>query len=55
LFLARARGEVAWFRAIAVQATPSGEAAVRAALAEDQVSAGRFRLTDGRSPGIDQA
>jgi hypothetical protein len=45
LFLARARGEVAFFRSVvAVVATPAGEAAVRAALAEDQVSAGRFRL-----------
>jgi hypothetical protein len=45
LFLARARGEVAWFHSIAVIATPAGEAAVRAALAGDQVSAGHFRLT----------
>jgi hypothetical protein len=45
LFLARARSEVAFFRSVvAVVATPAGEAAVRAALAEDQVSAGRFRL-----------
>ena len=44
LFLARARGEAVWFRSVAVLATPAGEAAVRAALAEDQVSAGRFRL-----------
>jgi hypothetical protein len=45
LFLARARGEVAFFRSVvAVVTTPAGEAAVRAALAEDQVSAGRFRL-----------
>jgi hypothetical protein len=45
LFLARARGEVAFFRSVvALVATPAGEAAVRAALAEDQVSAGRFRL-----------
>jgi hypothetical protein len=45
LFLARARGEVAFFRSVvAVAATSAGEAAVRAALAEDQVSAGRFRL-----------
>ena len=44
LFLARARGEVAFFRSVVVVATPEGEAAVRAALAEDQVSAGRFRL-----------
>jgi hypothetical protein len=44
LFLARARGEVAFFRSVVVVATPAGEAVVRAALAEDQVSAGRFRL-----------
>ena len=35
LFLARARAEVAFFNAVV---------AVRAALAEDQLSAGRFRL-----------
>ena len=46
LFLARARGEVAWFHSIAVIATPAGEAAVRAALAGDQVAAGRFRLAE---------
>ncbi len=46
LFLARARGEVAWFRSVAVLASLAGEAAVRAALAEDQVSAGRFRLAE---------
>ena len=46
LFLARARGEVAWFRTVAVLATPAGEAAVRAEVARDQVSAGRFRLAD---------
>lgn len=45
LFLARARGQVAWFRSVAVLATAAGEAAVRAALADDQVSSGRFRLT----------
>jgi hypothetical protein len=45
LFLARARGEVAWFRSVAVLATPAGEAAVRAALAHDHVSSCRFRLT----------
>jgi hypothetical protein len=45
LFLARARGKVAFFRSVvAVTATPAGEAAVRAALGADQVSAGRFRL-----------
>lgn len=47
LFLARARGEVAFFRSVvAAVTTPAGEAAVRAALADDQVSAGRFRLAE---------
>jgi hypothetical protein len=47
LFLARARGEVTFFRSVVVvTATPAVEAAVRAALAEDQVSAGRFRLAE---------
>jgi len=46
LFVARARGEQPWFSSIAVLATSAGEAAVRAALAEDQVCAGRFRLVE---------
>jgi hypothetical protein len=50
LFLARARGEVAFFRSVvAVVATPAGEATVQAALAEDQVSAARFRLVSSSS------
>jgi hypothetical protein len=45
LFLARARAEAAFFNAVvAVVATPAGEASVRAALAEDQLSEGRFLL-----------
>ena len=45
LFLARARAEAPFFHAVvAVVATPAGEASVRAALAEDQLSAGRFQL-----------
>jgi hypothetical protein len=45
LFLARARAEAPFFNAVvAVVATPAGNASVRAALAEDQLSAGRFRL-----------
>jgi hypothetical protein len=45
LFLARVRGEVAFFHSVvAVTTTAAGEAAVKAALARDQVSAGRFRL-----------
>ena len=47
LFVARARGETAFFRAVvAVVATPAGEAAVRAALTDDQVAAARFRLAE---------
>ena len=42
----RARGEVAWFRSVAVLAKAGGEAAVRAAVAEDRVAAARFRLAD---------
>src|SRR4051812_17650202 len=48
LFLARARGEVAWFSRVAVVATPAGVAAVRAALAGDQLAAARFRLEEER-------
>jgi hypothetical protein len=45
LYLARARGEVAFFRSVvAVVATGAGGAAVRTALGDDQVCAGRFRL-----------
>ncbi len=44
LFLARARGG-SWFAEVqAVTATEAGAAAVRAALAEDRLIAGRFRL-----------
>lgn len=47
LFLARARGEVAFFTAVvAVATTEAGEAAVRAALAHDQLCAARFRLAE---------
>jgi hypothetical protein len=47
LFVARARGEVAFFRSmVAVVTTSGGRTAVRAALAQDQVCAGRFRLAE---------
>jgi hypothetical protein len=47
LFLARARGEVAFFQSVvAMVATPAGETSVRAALADDQIAAGRFRLAE---------
>ena len=45
LFLARARGEAPWFCSVAVLATPEGLAAVRAALADDQVSRARYVLS----------
>nr|WP_239002992.1 hypothetical protein [Rhodovastum atsumiense] len=44
LFLARARGEVAMFRRVLVQAGPAGEATVRDAVAQDAFLAGRYRL-----------
>jgi hypothetical protein len=45
LFLARARGEAPLFDTVtAVTRSPAGEAAVRAALAEDVVTRARFRL-----------
>lgn len=45
LFLARARGELPWFRSVvAVTQTAAGVDAVRAALAEDLLTAARFRL-----------
>jgi len=48
LFLARARGDVGFFRSVlAVPLGAAGAAAIRAALESDQVSASRFRLLDG--------
>ena len=46
LFQARARGEVAFFEGLRVVASPAGEAAVRAALAEDRLVRARYRLAD---------
>lgn len=47
LFLARARGEVGFFRSvIARPASPAGEAAIRAALAGDPLVSARFRLAE---------
>ncbi len=43
LFLARARGGVPWFGRVVVVASAEGEAAVRAALADDGFVAGRYR------------
>lgn len=45
LFLARARGEVPFFRrVVAVPAGEAGAAAIRAALRDDPFVSGRFRL-----------
>jgi hypothetical protein len=45
LFLARARGEAAFFRqVIAVPADAAGRSAISAALRDDPMLAGRFRL-----------
>jgi hypothetical protein len=45
LFLARARGELPWFRSVlAVTQSAAGVAAVRAALEEDVVTRARFRM-----------
>jgi hypothetical protein len=44
LFLARVRGDCAWFdRVVALAETPAARAAITAALAEDAVTAARFR------------
>jgi hypothetical protein len=44
LFLARARGELPWFRSmVAVTQSAAGAAAVRAAMEEDVVTRARFR------------
>jgi len=44
LFLARARGELPWFRSVvAVTRSAAGADAVRAALADDVVTTARFR------------
>jgi hypothetical protein len=44
LFLARAKGEVGFFRAVAVVCGEAGRAEVLAALAADPVVSARFRL-----------
>jgi hypothetical protein len=49
LFLARARGEVAAFRRVLVDAGPGGDACVRDALRHDPFLAGRYRLVDACS------
>lgn len=44
MFRARATGAAPFFKRLVLLASPEGEAAVRAALAEDVVSSARFRL-----------
>lgn len=45
LFMARLKGEVAWFDTIlAVVRSADGQAAIRAALEQDSVAAARFRI-----------
>ncbi|MBN9564201.1 MAG: hypothetical protein J0H14_26255 [Alphaproteobacteria bacterium] len=44
LFLARAKGEVSFFRAVVVVCGAAGRAEVLAALAADPVASARFRL-----------
>jgi hypothetical protein len=44
LFIARAKASIPFFRRIAVRATPRGEDAVRATLANDPLCAAWFRL-----------
>ena len=44
LFLARARGEVAFRRVVAVTASPAGRAAVTAAVTGDVLASARFAL-----------
>ncbi len=44
MFLARARGSIAFFGRLVVAAGPTGQAAVREALASDGFLIGRYRL-----------
>jgi hypothetical protein len=48
LFLARVRGEVGFFTAVAaLPASEAGAAAIRDALAQDPLIGGRYRLVEG--------
>ncbi len=51
LFLARARGEVAFFRGVTVAASPAGRAAVLAALADDPLVSAWFRVAASTPEG----
>ena len=46
LFLARARGEVGFFRSVVVVCGPTGRAEVLAALSADPLVSARFRLVE---------
>jgi hypothetical protein len=50
LFLARARGEVAFFSRVIVPCPPGDEAALAAALTADPVTAARFRFAGRLTP-----
>ncbi len=50
LFLARARGEVAFRRVVAVTSSPAGRAAVAAAVAGDVLASARFRMAKAPPP-----
>lgn len=50
LFVARARGEVAFFPRLLVALDAAGTAAARAALAEDRFVAARYRMVSRTSP-----
>ena len=43
LFRARATGAAPWFTTLAIRASPAGQAAIRAALAQDPMVAARYR------------
>jgi len=46
LFRARATGSAPFFKRVIVRASPAGEAAIRAAIARDMLTAARYRLPD---------
>jgi hypothetical protein len=50
LFLARARGEIAFFARVVVPCAPNDESALAALLAADPVTAARFRFAGRLAP-----
>jgi hypothetical protein len=46
LFRARATGAAPFFKHVIVRASPAGEAAIRAAIANDMLTTARYRLPD---------